>query len=165
MKYRLAVLMLSAVVLLASCTVWREHQVTDFKDATGGEGLERSFWKQVRAKRWNALDAHLASNYISVTPEEGRFDRAAALAHLQQLQLEEFTLGDLQTELNTDTLVVTYAISMRGTFGGQPLPQGPVRMMTVWQKQKAGWMAIAHSVLGPQTMNPQAPPIPDSQKK
>jgi hypothetical protein len=21
-------------------------------------------------------------------------------------------------------------------------------MMTVWQKQKAGWMAIAHSVLG-----------------
>jgi hypothetical protein len=24
-------------------------------------------------------------------------------------------------------------------------------MMTVWQKQNAGWMAIAHSVLGPES--------------
>jgi len=150
MNNRLAVIVLSAITLLAGCTMWREHQVSDFKDATGGEGLERSFWKQVKAKRWNALAGHLAGNYVSVTPEEGRLDRAAAFAHLQHLQLDEYTLGDLQTELNTETLVVTYAITMRGTFDGQPLPTDPVRMMTVWQKQKAGWMAIAHSVLGPQ---------------
>ncbi len=148
MKHRLAVSVLSAILLLAGCTMWREHQVSDFKDATGGEGLERSFWKQVKAKRWNALAEHLASNYVSVAPEEGRLDRAAALAHLQQLQLDEYALGDLQTELNTETLVVTYAITMRGTFAGQPLPTEPVRMMTVWQKQNAGWMAIAHSVQG-----------------
>jgi hypothetical protein len=165
MKHRLVVLMLSAIMLLAGCTMWREHQVSDFKDATGGEGLERSFWKEVKAKHWNALEGHLAGNYVSFTQEEGRFDRAAALAHLQQLQLDDFTLGDLQTELNTETLVVTYAITMRGTFAGQPLPTEPVRMMTVWQKQKAGWMAIAHSVvgrqnpgqqnLGPQNLEPQ----------
>ncbi len=149
MKHRLVVLMLSAIVL-TGCTMWRERQVSDFKDATGGEGLERSFWKEAKAKHWNALEGHLAGNYVSFTPEEGRFDRAAALAHLQQLQLDDFTLGDLQTELNTDTLVVTYSITMRGTFAGQPLPADPVRMMTVWQKQKAGWIAIAHSVLGPQ---------------
>ncbi len=155
MKHRLAVLMLSAIVLLAGCTMWREHQVSDFKDATGGEGLERSFWKQVKTKHWNAVEGHLASNYVSATPEEGRLDRAATLAHLQQLQLDEYTLGDLQTELNTETLVVTYAITMRGTFAGQPLPSEPVRMMTVWQNQKAGWVAIAHSVLGPQNQGPQ----------
>ena len=150
MKHRLAVLMLSGIMLLAGCTMWREHEVTDFKDATGGEGLERSFWKQVKAKRWNALEGHLASNYVFTTSEEGRLDRAAALAHLQKIQLDEYTLGDLQTELNTETLIVTYAITMRGTIAGQPLPVEPVRMMTVWQKQKAGWMEIAHSVLGPQ---------------
>jgi uncharacterized protein DUF4440 len=149
MNNRLAVIVLSATMLLAGCTMWHEHQVSNFNDATGGEGLERSFWKEVKAKRWNELERHLASNYVSVTPEEGRFDKAAALAHLQQVQLDEFTLGDLQTELNTDTLVVTYAISMRGTFAGQSLPADPIRMMTVWQKQKAGWMAIAHSVLRP----------------
>ena len=150
MNNRLAVIVLSAIMLLAGCTMWREHEVSDFKDATGGEGLERSFWKQVKAKQWNAVEGHLASNYVSVTPEEGRLDRAATLAHLQHLQLDEYTLGDLQTELNTETLVVTYAITMRGTFDGQPLPTDPVRMMTVWQKQTAGWMEIAHSVMGPQ---------------
>jgi hypothetical protein len=150
MKYRRVISMLSAIMLLAGCTMWREHQVTEFKDATGGEGLERSFWKEVKAKHWNALEGHLAGNYVSFTPEEGRFDRVSMLAHLQKVQLDDFSLGDLQTELNTETLVVTYAITMRGTFAGQPLPSGPVRMMTVWQKQKAGWVAIAHSVLGPQ---------------
>jgi hypothetical protein len=45
---------------------------------------------------------------------------------------------------------VSYTIAMRGTIAGQPLPSEPVRMMSVWQKQKAGWMAIAHSVLGPE---------------
>jgi hypothetical protein len=150
MKYRRVISILSAIMLLAGCTMWREHQVTEFKDATGGEGLERSFWKEVKAKHWNALEGHLAGNYVSFTPEEGRFDRVSMLAHLQKVQLDDFSLGDLQTELNTETLVVTYAITMRGTFAGQPLPSGPVRMMTVWQKQKAGWVAIAHSVLGPQ---------------
>ncbi len=96
------------------------------------------------------MEQHLASNYVLATPEEGRLDRAAALAHLEQVRLDEFTLGDLQTELNTDTLIVTYAITLRGTFSGQPLPSDPVRMMTVWQKQKAGWMQIAHSVMGPE---------------
>jgi hypothetical protein len=150
MKYRRVISMLSAIILLAGCTVWREHQVTEFKDATGGEGLERSFWKEVKSKHWNALEGHLAGNYVSFTPQEGRFDRVSMLAHLQKVQLDDFSLGDLQTELNTETLVVTYAITMRGTFDGQPLPSGPVRMMTVWQKQKTGWQAIAHSVLGPQ---------------
>ena len=76
-------------------------------------------------------------------------DRTATLAHLQQLQLDDFSLGDLETELNTETVVVTYSMTMRGKFAGQPLPSDPVRMMTVWQKEKPGWMAIAHSVLGP----------------
>jgi ketosteroid isomerase-like protein len=66
------------------------------------------------------------------------------------LQLDDYSLADFQVELNGPTLVVTYTITMRGTYGGQPLPTAPVRMMTVWQQQqKAGWLAIAHSVMGP----------------
>ena len=152
MKNRPAIFfLLTALLLLPGCTMWREHPGSSkWTDATGGEGLERSFWRQVKDKRWNELEHHLAGNYIVVSPEQGRLDKAAALAHLQQLQLDDYTLGDVQTELNSDTFVVSYTIAMRGTIGGQPLPSEPVRMMTVWQKQKAGWMAIAHSVLGPE---------------
>jgi hypothetical protein len=39
---------------------------------------------------------------------------------------------------------------MRGSFAGQGVPTAPVRMMTVWQQQKSGWMSIAHTVIGPE---------------
>jgi hypothetical protein len=149
MKNRWAVPSLLGLLLLSACTMWREHPVHGWKDATGGEGLEQTFWRQVKAKKWNELQQHMASNYVTVTAEEGRLDREAFLAHLQKLHLEGFELGDIQTQLNGETFVVTYAITMRGTFDGKPLPSEPVRMMTVWQEQKAGWMAIAHSVMGP----------------
>ena len=41
MKYRQTIVLFSAIILLAGCTLWREHEVSSFKDATGGEGLER----------------------------------------------------------------------------------------------------------------------------
>ncbi len=151
MRNRFAILaLLAALVPTPACTMWREHPGSSkWTDATGGEGLERSFWKEVKDKKWNELDHHLASNYVAVSAQGGRLDKAAALAQIQKLQLDDYTLGDVQTELNSDTFVVTYTIAMRGTFDGQPLLTQPLRMMTVWQKQSAGWMAIAHSVLGP----------------
>jgi hypothetical protein len=141
-------MLLCTLVLLQACTMWREHPVNKWSDATGGEGLERSFWKEVKEKNWNELERHLAGNHISVGPE-GRLDRAAVLEHLQKLKLDDYSLGDFQVELNTQTLVVTYTVTMRGTLDGQPLPARPVEMMSVWQRQKAGWMMIAHSVIGP----------------
>lgn len=150
MRRGATVLALLSLLLLAGCTVWAEHPARTWAEATGGEGLERNFWKEVKARNWNELERHLAGNYISFTPEEGRMDRAATLAHLQQLQLDEFSLGNFESELNGQALVVTYTITMRGSFAGQPVPAAPVRMMTVWQEQKAGWMAIAHTVVGPE---------------
>jgi len=32
---------------------------------------------------------------------------------------------------------------------GQPFPAMPLRRMSVWQQQKAGWIQIAHSVSQP----------------
>jgi hypothetical protein len=68
--------------------------------------------------------------------------------------LKEYSLGDLKTELNGSTIVVTYTITLtgtagNGTAGSQPLPPSPQSIMTVWQQQKAGWVAIAHSVSQP----------------
>ena len=150
MRNGLAISILLCALVAIGCTVWREHAVHSWSDVTGGESLERNFWKEVKAKNWKELDQHIAGNYVSVTPEEGRLDREAALEHFKPLRLDDYSLADFQVELNGPTLVVTYTIIMRGTYGGQPLPTAPVRMMTVWQQQqKAGWLAIAHSVMGP----------------
>jgi ketosteroid isomerase-like protein len=142
-------LMLGAVLLFSGCTVWSEHPAHHWTDATGGEGLERIFWNEVKAKDWTELERHMAGNYVFTGPE-GRLDRQAALDRLKQFELEEYSLGEMQVELNTQTLVVTYTLTLRGTRAGQPLRDSPVRLLAVWQHQKAGWMAIAHSIVSTQ---------------
>ena len=142
-----------------ACTFYGEHPARSLSEATGGEGLERIFWKNVQAANWVEVERSLASNYAGVTPS-GALDRSATLEHYRQWQLKDYALGDLNTEMNGTTFVVTYTITLNGTFnaaagngaagngtaGSQPLPSTPQHMMTVWQQQKKGWVVIAHSV-------------------
>ncbi len=148
MRNRLAGILL-LIAMLTGCTMWPERKTQHWQEATGGEGLERSFWNEIKAKNWVELERHMAGNY-SLVSSQGRLDRAAALDHIRQFDLKDFSLGEMQVELSGQTLVVTYTIVVRGTRAGQPLPSAPVRMMSVWQHQKSGWIAVAHSVVGSQ---------------
>jgi hypothetical protein len=138
-----------ALMSTPACTFNRDHPARAFSEATGGEGLERVFWKEVESANWVEVERALASNYSGVTPG-GTFDRSAAIEQYRQWQLKDCALGDLKTELNGNTIVVTYTITLNGTGGSQPLPSAPQHMMTVWQQQKQGWVAIAHSVASQQ---------------
>ena len=141
-----AVLVLCAA--LCACTVWRDRPARSVSDATGGEAIERAFWREVKDKRWADVEKHLAANFVSVTAS-GTRDRTATLDYLKQLKLQDYSLGDFATELNGDTFVVTYVLVLRGTSNGQPLPEGAQRMLAVWQQQKNGWVEIAQSNVGP----------------
>ena len=133
------------MMLFPACTFYRDRPARAFSDATGGEALERVFWKQVKAANWKEVERALASNYAGVEPS-GPADRTSALVQYRKWQLKDYALGDLRTEQNGSTIVVTYTITLTGTAGSQPLPAAPQHMMTVWQQQKASWVAIAHSV-------------------
>lgn len=137
---------LITTLMLAGCTMWKEKPAQTWKDVTGGESLERVFWQEVKARQWDRVEQRVAGNYIGLGPQ-GRLDHAAALEHLKQLAIEDYSLGDFQVEMNTETLVVSYTATVRGTINGQPLPATPMRMMSVWQKQSAGWVQIAHVVM------------------
>ena len=143
-------ILLSLVFLMSisACTFYGEHPARALSEATGGEGLERVFWDEVKAGNWKEVDRALASNYVGTTTT-GSLDRDAALAQYHQYQLKDYSLVDLRTELNGSTIVVTYTVSLVGTFGSQSLPSTPLRMMSVWQQQKSGWVMIAHSVSQP----------------
>src|ERR1017187_3507800 len=143
-------LLIFVLTFASACTFYGDHPARALSEATGGEGLERVFWKDVQAANWVEVERALASNYAGVTPG-GTLDRSAALEQYHGWQLKDYALGDLKTELNGTTIVVTYTITLNGvtsngTAGSQPLPSAPQHMMTVWQQQKAGWVVIAHSV-------------------
>lgn len=138
------------MMFVSACTFYGEHPARSLSEATGGEGLERIFWKNVQAANWVEVERTLASNYAGVTPR-GTLDRSATIEQYRGWQLKDYALGDLKTEMNGTTFVVTYTITLNGltsngTAGSQPLPSTPQHMMTVWQQQKKGWVVIAHSV-------------------
>jgi hypothetical protein len=134
------------LMFVPACTFFGDHPARAMAEATGGDGFERVFWKEVAAANWVEVDRSLASNYVGTTPS-GTLDRDATLGQYKQWQLKDYSIGDLKTEMNGSTIVVTYTITLNGTTGGsQPLPSGPQHMMTVWQQQKRGWLSIAHSV-------------------
>jgi hypothetical protein len=151
MRPRLALasfLIITSMMLVSACTFYGDRPARAFSEATGGESLERVFWKHVQSANWTEVEHALASNYIGMAPG-GSLDRATTIAQYRQWRLKDYSLGDLNTELNASTIVVTYTITLNGTDGSQSLPSPPQHMMTVWQQQKAGWVAIAHSVSQP----------------
>lgn len=136
-----------ALAVLLGCTVWGEHKPTAWTDVTGGESLERVFWHEVKAGHWADLESRMAPNFVLIT-SEGAFDRAAAVEHWKQLQIQDFSLGELQSQLNGDTYTVTYILNIRGTVHGKSVPATPLRALTVWQRQvKEQWVMLAHSAI------------------
>jgi len=139
-------LLLGTLLCFEGCTVYGERPVRAIADATGGAGFEQALWREIKERDWKDLDRHIASNFVLVTPA-GRLERAAALERLHSLRVLEYSIGELESEMNGNTFVVTYTIVLRGDGNGQAFPDQPQRRMTVWQQQKSSWVAIAHSVL------------------
>ena len=113
-------------------------------EATGGEGLERALWREIQQQRLEGFGCAHRIEFVYITPA-GRWERSSALEHLEKMQVQDYSITDLTTEMNRDTFVVAYTIILRGTLQGQSLPNQPQHRMTVWQQQKRGWMAIAHT--------------------
>ena len=135
---------LMAMLPLAACTMYAPHPVETFSDATGGESLEKSFWHDVQKQDWKDLDRHVASNFVYMT-STAHLKRAAAIDRLQHMQILDYSIGELTTEMSGDTIVVSYTIMLHGSVQGQGFPDQPQRCMTVWHHEKSGWMAIAHT--------------------
>ena len=132
------------MLCMSGCTMWREHKPHAWNEVTGGESLERVFWEQVKNKKWTEMEPHLAATYVLVTPE-GSFERAPALERWKQFDIREYSLGDFNVQPNGNTYVVAYTLILHGRLAGQPLPDTPMRAMTVWQHLAREWYAIAHS--------------------
>ena len=136
--------LLVTLITLSACTVYGEHPVLTIADATGGVGFEQALWREIKAQNWKELEKHVAGNFVYVTPA-GLLERAAAIEEIEKMRVSDYSMGDITTEMNGDTFVVTYTIMLHGSGG---VPSQAQRRMSVWQKEKASWVIIAHSVIG-----------------
>jgi hypothetical protein len=134
-----------------SCTMWGEKKHPNWKQATSGEHLVNLFWKDVEAKRWQDLESHVGSSFVGISPN-GTSNHDQVLEHLRAMDLKAFQIGEVNSQMAGNDLIVTYTITARGTVGGQPLPS-PLRMMSIWQELRNGWILVAHSTV-PMAGNP-----------
>lgn len=146
MRSRSLLATLPFLALMAACTIAPEVKKPNWLQATGGEHYERLFWDSVRAKNWGDVEAHLAGTVVTQTPDAVR-NKQQVMEHIRQIDLADYSLGDIKVEPNGADVVVTYTITLKGTIGGHPLPDAPERMMTVWQETKKGVVMIAHSTM------------------
>src|ERR1700716_1763889 len=113
MRLRLAAPLLLSLMLGMPCTTAKERPARTFSEATGAEALERIFWKQIQSGNWVELDRVIASNFVGVAPG-ALLDRAEILDQYRQWKLTDFAIGDLKTEMNGPTFIVTYTITLNG---------------------------------------------------
>ncbi|MGH9492235.1 MAG: nuclear transport factor 2 family protein [Terriglobales bacterium] len=127
-------------LVLSGCTMWEQKQSTAWSNATGAEQFERLLWQEIKAGNWSEVERRLAPTFVEVTAG-GVHDRAQALDRLKALQVADYSMGDLEVRPNGNDMVVAYTITLRLPSGGDTT----LRMMTVWQQVKGGWIAISHS--------------------
>ena len=143
-----ATLRLTTVIALlgavSACSMWKQP-AKGWSGATSGEQLEKQWWEDYKARDFAEMDKHVAESAMATTAS-GSFDKAAWFAHLKEVQLEDYSLGDVDVKSNGADMMVAYVISLKGTFRGQPLPARE-RMLTVWQQVGKGYLIVAHTAV------------------
>src|SRR5437899_2381634 len=144
-----AMLMLAllATSALAGCTMWSEPKHASWKNATGLEQHERLFWQALKDKDWLNVESHMASNFKLVTADK-IYTKDEAVALYKGMTLVDFSIGDFDITQSGDTWVVNYTATYSFDAQGKRSQLEKVREMSIWQKQKSGWVGIAHADLG-----------------
>jgi hypothetical protein len=136
-----AVLVLLLFFVLTGC--FRGSSKSTWSTASGADQYERLMWQAIRAKEWKEVDYHLAPLFVGVNANGQKFDRAGWVEYWKGIQVTDFSLGELTTQPDGPDMVVTYGLNLKGASSAD-MPA--VRVLSVWQQVKNGWVLTAQSV-------------------
>lgn len=132
-------------LLLATTACVHVGPKSPFAALTSMDGHERVMWELVQAGNQPELRAHMAESFVQSGPEGAR-DREAVLAEYAEMKLTGFEMSDVQSWPNGADMLITYTLTLRGTLNERPLSGRPVRILTVWQTVKRGWVQVAQGL-------------------
>ena len=139
-----SLLLCFSMFALSGSSLWAESKRVNWKMATGAEQYERLLWQSIQQKDWQAVESHLASTFVNSTAE-GVMNKEQTMAHIHELDITNYSIGDLQVTPAGNDVIVTYTLMLQGIGNGHALPATPWRIMSVWQQQKKGWALQAQS--------------------
>lgn len=101
-------------------------------------------WQAVQKKEWNEVQHHLAPLFVGVSASGQKFDGPGWLEYWKAAQVKDFSLGDLALQPDGPDMVVAYTLRLSGASGAT-VPGGELRVISVWQQLKSGWVLISQS--------------------
>ncbi|MDT8066680.1 MAG: nuclear transport factor 2 family protein [Terriglobia bacterium] len=143
-RYVATFVILCCVITSTACTKWGEKKNANWHQATSGERLVNLFWNDVQHKKWQELDRHVGPEFLG-TNQLLTLDKPALLDHLSHLNVDHFQIGEVQTRPAGNDLLVSYVITLRMKSASGPGPEMRLRMLSVWQELKHGWVVVAMS--------------------
>lgn len=135
---------LSPLLSLAGCTKWGEKKHPNWHQATSGEHLVNLFWKDVKDKKFQELGIHVAPEFMGAN-EMSTLDKPALLEHVSHIDIESFQIGEVQTRPSGRDLIVSYVMTLRLKSPNGSSRDTRLRMLSVWQELKHGWVVVAMS--------------------
>ncbi len=136
--------LLCMALSLVGCTKWGEKKNPSWHQATSGERLVNLFWTDVKDKKLQRLGTHIAPEFMG-TNEIATFDKPALLEHVSHLNLESFQIGEVETRPAGNNLMVSYIITLHLKSPNGSSAEMRLRMLSVWQEMKHGWIVVAMS--------------------
>ncbi len=114
---------------LAGCTVYPEARQQTLATTTSAEQVQRIFWDDVSAAKWDEVTALLAPNALWMGPgmEHGR---EQVVDYLKALKVKQVQVGETMVKSNGPDITVTYTLQIVRTDGTTESR----RMAGVWQQ-------------------------------
>jgi hypothetical protein len=135
-----AVVLLS-LALLAGCAGAPKHPT--WKNATGSEQYERLMWQAMKSQQWKDVASHLAPMFVGVAPDGRKYDREGWMTYWKSARPDDYSLGEVMVDPAGTNMVVSYVL----VISQQPTaPSQPLRVLSVWQQVKSGWIMTATSL-------------------
>jgi hypothetical protein len=153
------------LVLVSGCAGPPKHPT--WNNATGSEQHERLMWEAMKAQRWKEVESHLAPTFVGVDAAGKKYDRAGWLGYWKSTPIGEYSLGEVTVDPAGTDMVVSYTLvfdskpdsktdsktagdsKAGGNSAGGDSSAGPnhsLRVVSVWQSVKKGWILTATSL-------------------
>ena len=124
---------------------------------------EKASWDAIKKKDWDGFAKTLASDYIEVL-DDGVHDKAKSVASVKDFDLSDVSYADWKMlPIDKDAVIITYSVTVKANFKGQPAPPGPYREASVYVNRNGEWITVFYQ----ETLSrkPMAQPSPGNKAK
>jgi hypothetical protein len=119
---------------------------------------DMAIWDALRKKDYDGMGRLLDRDYLEVE-DDGVYDKPGILNYVKDLVITETTFANRKMmRIDKDAVILTYDVTAKGTFKGQPLPTGAHHAGAAYVNRDGQWLAIYYQQVLAKTAPPPAPP-------